>query len=261
MLRVSLARSAASATRNTLYRNSVLQKSITNNQVGCRELCTKSFQYEPKRPPPPETKRRTLLQRIFTPNIPRQNPILKALGYYSAESRAIGAGTALYKQALERGDAMAKAECGDNLGFSAWFEMLSVHIYLTLRRLRAEKGSIYENDVKTAMQCLFDVFWTDVRSRMVNDHKMTLITSGKWVKECEQIFFGLAMSFDEGWEDEEIMREGIRRNITCLQEDRVRIERLRKYMMREHARLERASIEQLWDGTCWDSDYTTVRSV
>ncbi|PXF46633.1 hypothetical protein BWQ96_03622 [Gracilariopsis chorda] len=260
MLRLSLARSAANGARNMPYRN-VLQRSITSKEVGLRTLCSKSYQHEPKRTPPPATKKRTLLERIFTPSISRQNPILKALGYYSAESRAIGAGTSLYRQALERGDAIVKAECGNNHGFSAWFEMLSVHIYLTLRRLRAEKGSMYENDVKTAMQCLFDVFWTDVRSRMMNDHKMTLITSGKWVKECEQIFFGLAMSFDEGWEDEEIMRDGIRRNITCLEEDRVKIENLRKYMMREHARLERASIEQLWDGTCWGSDYTAFRSV
>ncbi len=95
--------------------------------------------------------------------------------------------------------------------------MLAVHVYLTLRRLRREKGSALEADCKTVMQCVFDVFWTDVRNRMlIKEEGMTLIPSGRWVKECEQMFFGMAVAFDDASEDKEAFRGAMMRNITSV---------------------------------------------
>ena len=146
--------------------------------------------------------------------------------------------------------------------FAPRFEMLSVHIYLTLRRLRAEKGSHFEAEVKTVMQCLFDVFWTDVRTRMImQEHGMNLIQSGKWIKHCEQCFFGMAMAFDEGWGNDQKMTEAIETNITCLNRDASRIEHFRKYMVRERAKLDKTTVEQIWNGLCWNGNYPPVRTV
>lgn len=202
-----------------------------------------------------------ILGRILSPNSSGENRLLRALGYYSSESRAIGVGNSLYKQALSRSEAATMAEAEDTSDFSSRFEMLSVHIYLTLRRLRAEKGSPYESEVKTVMQCLFDVFWTDVRSRMmIKEHELTLIVSAKWIKECEQRFFGMALAFDEAWDDENEMKNSISRNISCLKEDDRKVDRFYKYMTRERQRLDKTTIEQVWDGMCWDGKYNAVQS-
>ncbi|KAI0567046.1 Ubiquinol-cytochrome C chaperone [Gracilaria domingensis] len=259
--RYFLTRSAASASRFFRIRYPPLPRACFNDGFNTRAFSVKSNVEQKHANSTSSKKKRSFLERVLAVDSSGQNPLLKALGYYSAESRALGAGKSLYYQALERADAIAVVEFDEKLSFSTWFEMVSVHIYLTLRRLRAEKGSVYENNVKTAMQCLFDVFWSDVRSRMIKDHNMTLITSGKWVKECEQMFFGLAMAFDEGWEDSDVMRDAIRRNITSLGEDSVKIEHFRKYMMKEHTRLERTSIEQIWEGSSWDGRDTEFRSI
>lgn len=210
-----------------------------------------------KNPPPPNS----ILSRLLASPDGRQNPILAALGFYSAESRAIGAGNTLYKQALMRADAAAAVEAREVRDFAPRFEMLSVHVYLTLRRLRAEKGSPFESEIKTVMQCLFDMFWTDVRTRMImQEHGMNLIQSGKWIKDCEQRFFGMALAFDEAWGDEQKMKEAIERNVTCMEADAQRIDRFRKYMVRERARLDKATVEQIWEGICWDDKYPQVLS-
>lgn len=202
-----------------------------------------------------------ILARLLASNDGAQNPILSALGFYSAESRAIGAGNELYKQALTRANAVVAAEARDKNGFAPRFEMLSVHVYLTLRRLRAEKGSSFEAEVKTAMQCLFDVFWTDVRTRMMmREHGLNLIQSGKWIKDCEQRFFGMALAFDEAWDNEQKMRVVIQRNVTCLETKTNRVEQFRRYMVRERARLDQSSVEQIWEGVCWDDKYPQAKS-
>lgn len=197
-----------------------------------------------------------LLGRLLAPGEGGRNPILAALGYYSSESRAIGAGNALYEQSLARAEAAAAVEGEVKGAFAPRFEMLAVHVYLTLRRLRAEKGSVYESEVKTVMQCLFDVFWTDVRTRMImKENDMKLIASGKWIKDCEQRFFGMALAFDETWGDQGKFCAAIKRNVTCLNGDPTRIERFRAYMERERLRLDETPIEQIWMGAYWDERY------
>lgn len=229
-----------------------------------RRLCTKSASDDDTTPPPSSSRRGGVLARLLAPRDGNRNPVLAALGYYSAESRAIGAGNTLYKQALARASAAAKAERSSSGvdDFAVQFEMLSVHVYLTLRRLRSEKGSGYEAEVKTVMQCIFDVFWTDVRSRMmIEERGLTLIESGKWVKDCEQRFFGMALAFDEAWEDERKFREAISRNLTCLRGKDSRVEQFHRYMVRERTRLDTKTVGQLWNGVCWDDKYQRVQTV
>ncbi|CAN8064007.1 unnamed protein product [Agarophyton chilense] len=258
--RYGLMRSVVSASRLAERYYVGVQGTVNSNSLNARTFSVRNKADEKVMNPISPKKKRGFLERVLAADSSGRNSLLKALGYYSAESRAIGAGTSLYHKALARASAVTLVELEDDLSFSAWFEMVSVHIYLTLRRLRAEKGSLCESDVKTAMQCLFDVFWTDVRSRMIKDHEMTLITSGKWVKECEQIFFGLAMAFDEGWEDIDVMRDAIRRNVTCLAEDNVKVEHFRKYMMKEYGRLQKISVKQMLDATTLDGEDTVFRS-
>lgn len=207
------------------------------------------------------TPQNSILSRLLASNDGKQNRLLAALGFYSSESRAIGAGNTLYTQALARANAAAAVEAHDIKDFAPRFEMLSVHVYLTLRRLRAEKGSPFEPEVKTVMQCIFDMFWTDVRSRMImQEHGMNLIQSGRWIKDCEQRFFGMALAFDEAWGDDHKMKDAIKRNITCLDTETSRIDRFFRYMVRERSRLDKATVEQIWEGACWDDNYPHVHT-
>lgn len=143
------------------------------------------------------------------------------------------------------------------------YEMMALHIYLTLRRLRQESGSSFEADVKVAMQTLFDKFWTDVRYRlMIEEHNLTLIQSGKWVKQCEKNFFSMALAFDESWDaPRDKLSECIANHITSLKKDPARVSRFLHYMIRERHRLDKIPIEELWQGgICWDPQYSPVMS-
>lgn len=47
------------------------------------------------------------------------------------------------------------------------------------------------------MPTLFDKFWTHVCYYLViEEHSLTLLQSGKWVKQCEKTFI-MALAFDE----------------------------------------------------------------
>jgi hypothetical protein len=205
----------------------------------------------------------SLLSRLLAPNADGRNSILSALGYYSQESRAIGAANKLYAQAVARAGDAAIAECGYHGAagrppFAASFEMLSVHVYLVLLRLRSEKGSRAEAEVLKAMQTLFDVFWTDVRNRMlIKEQGMKLIESGKWVKDCEERFFGMALAFDDCFHDgaasrSETLEAVVSRNVACLGRDPARVASLCAYMRREKLRHDKLPIEDVWDrGLKW----------
>lgn len=203
--------------------------------------------------------RQSFLGRLLAPDQSGESPVLRMLGYYSAESKAIAAGKSIYNQLLLRSQKAAALEFDNTSEFVPQYEMLAIHIYITLKRLRAETGSEFESDVKVAMQTLFDIFWTDVRHRMMmKEHKLTLLTSSRWIKECERNFFSMAVSFDECWADDAKMDECIAKRVTCLKKDMSKVARLRKYMQRELHRLEKVSVSDMWDGTCWDDKYRAV---
>lgn len=183
---------------------------------------------------------------------------LRMLGYYSVESKAIGAANSLYGQILQRANSALSAEFSDaqRSAFVPQYEMLALHIYITLHRLRFEKGSVYEKDATIAMQTLFENFWNDVRTRMMmEEHKLTLLQSAKWIKQCEKNFFSMALDFDEAWGNEDKFRERITKHITSLNSDPKKSSRFLHYMQRERARLNKMSIAQIWGGECWDPSY------
>jgi hypothetical protein len=191
-----------------------------------------------------------------------RNPLLN----YSDESRAIGAANTLYKQLAASAAAMpacAPAADGARSSFAARFEMLALHVYIVLRRLRSEKGSPHEGDVSKAMQTMFDVFWTDVRNRMlIKEEGLLLVSSGKWVKECEQRFFGLALALDDCVEmvragdrtgGEAAVREVIARNITSLERDPDKVREVADYVMRHLVLHGKEPFEKIWEGGLpWD---------
>lgn len=231
------------------------------------------------------------LDRLLRPDASGESPVLRMLGYYSAESKAIGAANSLYSQILTRASSTVKAEFPMSSSSSSSsaspessppptataatdapmtaaeflpkYEMMALHIYLTLRRLRQESGSSFEADVKVTMQTLFDKFWTDVRYRlMIEEHNLTLLQSGKWVKQCEKNFFSMALAFDESWDaPREKLSECIANHITSLKKDPARVSRFLHYMIRERHRLDKISIEELWQGgICWGPQYSPVMS-
>jgi hypothetical protein len=212
---------------------------------------------------PPPQQERGLLARLLAPSATGRNGLLTLLGYYSKESRAIGAGNILYKQAVRRSAEAAAAEAGPEPPFATRFEMLSLHVYLILRRLRAEKGSPLEAEISQAMQTVFDLLWTDVRNRMlIKEQGMKLIESGKWVKECEMMFFGLAVALDEcfdpinGAVNSQKLEEVLARNVTCVRPDKQRITALRKYILLEKDNLDHVPVDQLWEsGVNWRDSY------
>lgn len=187
-----------------------------------------------------------------------QNPILSALGYYSRESVGLGAGRAVYDQLRVRAQSAMDVVSQDKdreKPFALRFQMLSVHVYLTLRRLRVEKGSSFEADCTTIMQCIFDLFWTDVRNRMlIGEEGMTLIPSGRWVRECEQMFFGMATAFDEAWDDKDAFRAAIDRNVTSVKDKDV--DAFFRYMWTEKERLDALSMEKfLQEQEIWSPNF------
>lgn len=206
------------------------------------------------------SKRKGFLSRLLAPDSSGESPVLRLLGYYTVESKAIGAANSLYDQILTRSRSALTSEFDDaqRKKFVPQYEMMAIHIYLTLRRLRYEKGLSHESQVKIAMQSLFDIFWTDVRNRMmINEHALTILESSKWIKQCERNFLAMAHTFDESWEDDSKMMEAILEHVTSLEKNSHQARRLRKYMMRERLRLEKVTVEQMWEGISWDPNYPT----
>lgn len=201
------------------------------------------------------------LSRLLTPTAADgKSSFLSALGFYSDESRAIGAARTLYEQAAVQAATMTLADANaDGAPFAARFEMLSLHVYVVLRRLRQEKGAAHEANVSKAMQTLFDVFWTDVRNRMlIKEEGLRLVSSAKWIKECEQRFFGMALAIDDCLEigNAGAMRESLggvlARNITCLEQDDKKIGELVDYLSTQLARHGKQPFERIWeDGLSW----------
>lgn len=217
---------------------------------------------EPKQKP---QARSGFLERILAPGPDGKNKLLEVLGYYSRESQAIAAGTSLYAQAVKTANAMVESlasstAVGQRAPFATRYEILAVHVYLALQRLRQEKGSPVESDVTQVMQVLFDEFWTDLRNRMlIEEEGFKLIQSAKWVKECEQRFFGMAFAFDECFPahtsqpaDKSLLQNAISRNITCLKNDADKVKALNDYMLEQKRRQDITSMSQIWhEGLPW----------
>lgn len=202
--------------------------------------------------------RNRFLDRLLAVDESGQSPFLRLLGYYSPESRAIGAAKSLYEQILSRSGSILEAEFSEEQRglFVPKYEMLAIHVYLTFQRLRQEGGSTFEKDIKVAMQTLFDIFWSDVRYRMmIEEHELTLLVSATWIRQCERNFFSMALAFDEAWTDQQKMNDKISLHITSLKKDPEKIRRIQSYLRQEHQRLKSVTVEQMWDGICWDAKY------
>lgn len=119
-----------------------------------------------------------------------------------------------------------------------------------------------------AMQTFFDNFWTDVRHRMmIEEHKLSLLQSGKWIKQCEKNFFAMALALDEIL-DSTSQNRGVRKidvdkleicihkHFASFRGDKSQVRAVIKYIQKERSRLEKLSIEQMWQGICWDPNFS-----
>lgn len=250
--------------QSSLQRIPKTQQVLCTNPVAARRLATSGSAPGDEGNPSGDRKgsqQIRFMDRLLAVDESGQSPVLRLLGYYSPESRAIGVAKSLYDQMLERSRATLAAEFSEEQRglFVPKYEILAIHVYLTLQRLRQEGGSAFEKDVKVAMQTLFDIFWSDVRVRMmIEEHELTLLMSAKWIRQCERNFFSMALAFDEVWSDEPKMSDSIALHITSLKKDPEKIRRVHSYMCHEHQRLKNVAIEQIWDGVCWDAKYPAV---
>lgn len=234
---------------------------------------------EERRPPQATTFFDKVFQRLFG-NIEegKKHWLLNMLGYYSAESELIGVANGLYQRCVEmsrdetilrglglptnvkydKSGVMIDDGVGETLDFATRWELLSLHVYLTLFRLRRVRGAEVEKSVRRVMQDFFENFWVDVRHRMlIKEEGFKYLHSGKWMKKCEERFFGMALAFDKAWElgssgeVEHAVEDCVRRNITCLNEDSKKIKWLTRYIIQEKSKLEGMSSNALINLSMW----------
>ncbi len=256
---LGLAARNAAALRSRSYQSAMIIRPLASSTSKRDGVTSQEIPQPPTTAQPRE--RPGFLTRMLLPKENKRNPLLAALGYYSRESVALGAGSNLYEQLRLRSEDAARALSvarGGAQPFVLRFEMLSIHVYLSLYRLRQEKGSALESDCTTIMQCIFDVFWTDVRNRMlIQEEGMTLIPSGRWVKECEQMFFGMALAFDDSWDNRKKFAEAVQRNVTSVRSD---VDAFVDYMYKEKERLDKLPIEAvLQQKQIWSPAFKSVK--
>jgi cytochrome b pre-mRNA-processing protein 3 len=88
------------------------------------------------------------------------------------------------------------------------YEMIALHMFLVLNRLKAEHGATAEFS-----QALFDAMFADL-DRGLREMGATDMGVGKRVKEMAKGFYGRIAAYEKGLEgDDETLREALRRNL------------------------------------------------
>lgn len=107
------------------------------------------------------------------------------------------------------------ARARDGRLFAAWlvpdtldgrFEMLSLHAFLVLNRLKREASA------KDFAQTLFDIMFADL-DRGVREMGATDIGVGKRVKALARGFYGRVAAYDKGLVDQAELEAALRRNL------------------------------------------------
>ena len=92
---------------------------------------------------------------------------------------------------------------------------------------------------------------------LIEEEGFKYMQSGKWLKECESRFWGLALKLDQAWEggDSREVVEGLKRlverNITCLEEDGKKVDVLVRWLLREKGKFDGVRAEDLMDIRNW----------
>ena len=123
-------------------------------------------------------------------------------------------------------------EVPDNL--DGRFEMLALHAFLVLRRIKAEGEAGAD-----LAQAVFDVFFEDM-DRSLRELGATDLGVGRRVKAMAQAFYGRIRAYDQGLEGDDAALSGaLRRNIwgTVAEPSQTHVAMLACYLRRQQAAL------------------------
>ncbi|GMI95367.1 hypothetical protein like AT5G51220 [Hibiscus trionum] len=155
------------------------------------------------------TKSSVNLDKMFRSNpcslaIPRGSPLrvedpkyeglkhilLKMMLFYSKQSKSIRGANVIYRRVLSQVDKPAIYEVFNlEKTFQTSFSLLVLHMWLCLRRLKAEGKEGVELG-----QYVYEIYNHDVELRVSKAGVNLLLT--KWMKELEKIFYGNIVAYD-----------------------------------------------------------------
>ncbi|XP_021286773.1 ubiquinol-cytochrome-c reductase complex assembly factor 1 [Herrania umbratica] len=116
--------------------------------------------------------------------------ILKMMLFYSKQSKSIRGANVIYRRVLSQVDEPAIYEVFNlEKTFKMTFSLLVLHMWLCLRRLKAEG-----KDGVELGQHLYEIYNHDVELRVSKAGVNLLLT--KWMKELEKIFYGNIVAYD-----------------------------------------------------------------
>ncbi|KAK8530824.1 hypothetical protein V6N13_030761 [Hibiscus sabdariffa] len=116
--------------------------------------------------------------------------ILKMMLFYSKQSKSIRGANVIYRRVLTQVDKPAIYEVFNlEKTFQTTFSLLVLHMWLCLRRLKAEGKEGVELG-----QYVYEIYNHDVELRVSKAGVNLLLT--KWMKELEKIFYGNIVAYD-----------------------------------------------------------------
>ncbi|KAK8680182.1 hypothetical protein V6N13_109135 [Hibiscus sabdariffa] len=116
--------------------------------------------------------------------------VLKLMLFYSKQSRSIRGANVIYRRVLSQVDKPAIYEVFNlEKTFQTSFSLLVLHMWLCLRRLKADGKEGVELG-----QYVYEIYNHDVELRVSKAGVNLLLT--KWMKELEKIFYGNIVAYD-----------------------------------------------------------------
>ncbi|MBA0547974.1 hypothetical protein Golob_019101, partial [Gossypium lobatum] len=116
--------------------------------------------------------------------------VLKMMLFYSKQSKSIRGANVIYRRVLSQVDKPAIYEVFSlEKTFRMTFSLLVLHMWLCLRRLKAEG-----KDGVELGQYVYEIYNHDVELRVSKAGVNLLLT--KWMKELEKIFYGNIVAYD-----------------------------------------------------------------
>ena len=157
---------------------------------------------------------------------------------YRAQAHA--AYTSIVEQARAP-DFFLRLEVPDSL--DGRFEMIALHMFLVLNRLKAERAATEE-----FAQALFDAMFADL-DRGLREMGASDMGVGKRVKEMATGFYGRIAAYEKGLAgDEQILTEALKRNLYGTVQPSVQaIAGMARYVRGQAANLARQPIEAFLD--------------
>ena len=151
-------------------------------------------------------------------------------------TQAHAAYTSIVEQAREP-DFFLRLEVPDSL--DGRFEMIALHMFLVLNRLKAERAATEE-----FAQALFDAMFADL-DRGLREMGASDMGVGKRVKEMATGFYGRIAAYEKGLEgDDQILSEALKRNLYgTVQPSAQAIAAMARYVRSQAANLGRQPVE------------------